>query len=94
MTTPHPQDLAYAFARALRAELTEDQMAEAIALNAGEANPSICHSHDFCDANIVMAEAFRAVVGRDIDLQSDADCALWGEAWDLAKRGKFAIGPQ
>ena len=62
---------------------------EAVAtLNAAEKNPEICHSHDFCDANEVMAEAFAAVVGRSIDLQSDADSELWSEAWASYKAAK------
>lgn len=35
---------------------------------------------DLCDANEPMACAFRTVTGRQIDLQSPEDCALWGAA--------------
>lgn len=48
-----------------------------------------CASHNQCDANMYMAPAFASVMGREIDLQSDADTILWGEAWDYAKTTGF-----
>lgn len=50
-----------------------------------------CASHDFTDANVYMAEAFETVLGREpladgIDSETgQADAALWGEAWSIAK---------
>lgn len=82
------RDLAYAFAALLRSEL-EDEIQQVIALNQDEANQAICHSHDFIDANEVMADAFRQTFGREVDLQSDADGAIWNEAWRLAKESEF-----
>lgn len=73
--------IADAFETELRAELSADELREAVAANRDEPNPAICHTHDFCDANMVMAAAFERVLGRPIDLQSDADRALWGAAW-------------
>lgn len=49
----------------------------------------VCHSHDFCDANMAMAEAFETVVKRPVDPQSDADTALWDRAWDTARESGF-----
>lgn len=51
-----------------------------------ESTTSICASHDFCDANLPMAEAFKKVVGRESNADSFADAALWNASWDLAKR--------
>jgi hypothetical protein len=51
--------------------------------NAGETNASICHSHDFCDANMVMAAAFTAN-GIEPDVDDEAVCTLWRQAWDIA----------
>ena len=62
-----------------------------MASNRAEADSGICHSHDVTDANEVMADAFRAVMGREIDLQSDADGTLWNVAWDMAKRAEFKL---
>ena len=83
--------IASAFCLRLRACLTAGQLASAIALNAAETNAGICHSHDNCDANIFMAEAFEAVIGRHIDLQDDADGQLWSDAWQLAKDSGFSL---
>jgi len=60
---------------------------------------SICHTHDYCDANMVMDEAMRNC-GIDPDLATDEDgepvepfdtefTSLWNEAWDLAKEAEF-----
>ncbi len=48
-----------------------------------------CATHDFCDANMLMSEAFTAVLGRDMDAGSEDDAALWNEAWDLAVEHGF-----
>ncbi len=45
-----------------------------------------CATHDFCDANEVMAEAFRKVVGREQEMDSDKDTDIWNAAWSLAQR--------
>ena len=48
-----------------------------------------CASHDFCDANVSMHDAFVAVTGRE-PLETDSDIALWGKAWDRAAKQSFA----
>lgn len=73
--------LAGAFGRLLRAELGASKFAQVVSRNAVETNAGVCHSHDFCDANMTMAAAFEVVVGRAMNLQSDADTALWTETW-------------
>lgn len=75
--------IATLFVEQLRADLTVEQFAEMQNLNA-VADKGICHSHDYCNANEVMAPAFAQVVGREIDLQSDADRGLWNDAWAYA----------
>lgn len=76
--------IAAAFVANLKAALTEQQFAEMQNLNA-VADAGICHSHDYCDANEVMADAFFCVMGRELDTQSDEDRALWSDSWDYAK---------
>jgi hypothetical protein len=49
-------ELAKEFSAELRRTLTADEMDEVNRLNADEANPGVCHSHDFCDANQVMLD--------------------------------------
>ena len=87
---PHPERAAYLagiFVDVLYEQTTPAQF-EAIRLrNADEpAGSGVCHSHDFVDANITMAEAFRRAIGRDFDADSDADVALWNAAWEVANR--------
>lgn len=79
--------LASRFAFNLQTELTPAQWDEMLRRNtlSDYAGP-VCASHDFCDANMTMAEAFRAIMGREIDHQSDDDSATWSAAWDIAKR--------
>lgn len=78
---PLKETIAARFVNLLRATLTPQQFAEMQNLNAG-ADAGICHSHDYCDANEVMARAFAQVVGREFDLESDI--ALWSSAWAYA----------
>lgn len=50
---------------------------------------SICASHDFCDANMVMLAAYAEVMSvkeDDVDPNSEAVLALFTAGWDAAKR--------
>jgi hypothetical protein len=77
--------IAAAFVTELREDLGESTVQEIRRLNAAEAPYSgICHTHDFCDANMPMADAFESVMGREVDGENDDDCALWGAAWNVA----------
>ena len=80
------QKLALAFRWGLERELSCDQFAEMRRRNVGNVGDSICASHDFCDANLVMYDAFEAVVGREADLhEKQVDLDLWNAAWNFAK---------
>jgi hypothetical protein len=50
-----------------------------------------CATHDYSDANEFMAQAFREVKGYDIVDRgyADADCELWGRAWDITQKNGF-----
>lgn len=61
---------------------------------------SYCLSHDYCDANEVMAVAFRIVIGRDFSFagdgpesekQNEEDTMLFNAAWNEAKATNFLI---
>jgi hypothetical protein len=64
-------------------------------LNRGETNPNACHTHDFVDANEVMAEAFTGVTGREIldavqaqyaaGTAYEHDDKIWSGAWAKAR---------
>ncbi|WP_262267192.1 MULTISPECIES: hypothetical protein [Microvirga] len=85
----------------LLAEGIRGKMAEVVRRNGVEQNRDVCHSHDFCDANMVMASAMAYVLGRPTwmpfdwekgrctEAEHEADMALWGRAWDLAKDTYF-----
>lgn len=76
-------ELAKAFSEELGRVLTAEQMDEVNRLNATETNKSICHSHDFCDANQVMLDA----LGGENEGQDD----LITQAWDIAKNAEFDV---
>lgn len=92
-----PELIAGAFSRVLRQWLTPLQMAKVITRNRRELHAGVCHSHDFCDANMAMDEAFKVVLGRGMlliedgasDEDKEADTDLWNAAWDIAKKRDF-----
>jgi hypothetical protein len=86
-----PIRLARKFCEVLRRDLTASEVDMAVARNRTESHPGVCHTHDFCDANETMLEAFEAILGREMDIQSDGDSFLWNEAWGIAKRSEFAM---
>lgn len=92
---PSPMQLAERFVTVLKrwakdrdiARVAWDQM---LADNAAETDPNICHSHDWCDANMAMAEAFEDLGaeqqerwGDDWAANEEAS-ALWNAAWKAA----------
>nr|WP_315186506.1 hypothetical protein [uncultured Albidiferax sp.] len=56
--TPTADTLALEFSQGLHAHLTPEQMREIVKRNRRETVPGVCHSHDFCDANVVLYEVF------------------------------------
>lgn len=68
---PSPLDTARAFDRILRTHITPYEYVEALRLNAEDpaysADSGCCASHEFCDANMTMLEAFASVTGKGED---------------------------
>lgn len=95
------EQLAREFSLKLRHYLSEHEMSQVISLNESEEDKDCCHSHDFCDANMVMDEAFIKVFNRSCIFPSDVeenpelaakeveDLDLWNAAWTVAKNNKF-----
>ena len=81
--------LARAFAKELRTLLTKSEFRQVIALNNKEKDKSACHSHDFCDANMVMDAAFTITFKRSFGFDSEDDRKLFNTAWTLAKSKRF-----
>lgn len=85
--------VAVGFTKVLRSWLTAQEM-ELVVQDASESPYSGCASHDFCDANMAMAQAFKDVFGRPPEFEpetheADVCTALWNSAWDLARKGGF-----
>ncbi len=83
--------VAAVFAYKVASQLDDEEMAEVVRRNADETDPTICHSHDFCDANMPMLESFQEM-GLRTPLDAIADPSLgegpnglWNEAWAVAK---------
>ncbi|MFN3261258.1 MAG: hypothetical protein ACE37J_11940 [Pikeienuella sp.] len=82
--------LALAFAAELRKEITDESVAEVVRRNTLPTYAAACASHDFCDANMVMASAFERVMERPFDFGSETDMDIWNRAWDAARLSGFA----
>lgn len=90
--------IANAFAIRLKKEIGEDKFKAVLEANRTEANPEICHSHDFVDANVLMDEAFKEVLGvlatstgtggKLMNAKADA---LWAAAWTIFRRGRAML---
>jgi hypothetical protein len=89
---PTAETLALEFSQGLHAYLTPEKMSEVVERNKNEADPHICHSHDFCDANVFLYDVFKKY-GMDPaakgGMKKWAD--LWNSAWNVAKANNFRV---
>lgn len=85
--------IGYKFASLLKEEIGLDLVKEVVKRNLEyRADGSkICASHDFCDANMVMLDAFRHFLGGEAFPDTDAECGIWGDAWDYACDNDFFL---
>ncbi len=88
--TTSSEALAREFSHQLKQELTSDEIKQVVMRNRTEHDDRICHSHDFCDANMILHEVFMNH-GMDIADEGGRERwgALWDEAWRLAKSADF-----
>lgn len=88
--------VAAKFRTVLHEWLGDDGMARIRRENVANVGSNVCASHNQCDANMAMDEAFRRVFGAGpldgMEHMSDAACDLWGAAWDIAK-DNYLTGP-
>lgn len=85
---PTPEELAGAFVLLLMQSLPYNEIKIIQARNATPEYLDACASHDFCDANMVMLDAWESLGGGDI--YGDAEASIfnrytWDRAWNLAK---------
>ena len=59
-TLPPPtiDSLANQFSQLLRSTLTAEEIEQVVLRNRAQSHPSVCHSGDFCDPNMVLHEVF------------------------------------
>lgn len=93
---PDVNTLAKAFSDEMRAGITAEELAEVNKRNVAEGEGSlICHSHDFCDANMVMYDAWAKVTGAEPPVEfivnDDRAQAVWQDAWSIAKKANFSL---
>lgn len=60
-------EIADLFKIKLIEEIGEENFNEALRLNIEENSILTCHSHDFCDANMIMLDAFENIMGCKFD---------------------------
>ncbi|HDR9192427.1 TPA: hypothetical protein QDB51_006612 [Burkholderia vietnamiensis] len=78
--------MAQSFSKKLVECHRPEQIIDIILSNRQEESEGVCHSHDYCDANMLMLEVFEE---NNLSIEDDSNHALWGEVWDLAKENEF-----
>lgn len=89
---PEVEPLAKEFSRILREWLTPEEMAEVNRLNASEpSGEQVCHTHDFCDPNQAMIDAWESLTGFEPQIagMNSAFTDPVDEAWSLARKNGF-----
>lgn len=90
---PLIETVARTFASIIRESLTTAEMELVNSRNAIEQDKKVCHSHDFCDPNMLMLDAFRICgMTEEPDQFSEADLIVWNQAWEVAIENKFWVG--
>ena len=90
--TPTTETLALEFSQGLHACLGPHNMREVVERNRAETAPGCCHSHDFCDANMVLYEVFlRHGMSPATEEGMERHGALWNQTWNLAKSREFRV---
>jgi hypothetical protein len=84
--TPLMEMVAKNFTWRIYTNLPRSEFFEMVQRNREETNVGICHSHDFCDSNVYMAEAIEHVTGEVMDARKRRLTHLFECAWFLARR--------
>ena len=82
--------VAKLFCARVKEEIGAENLSKAVALNRTEKDANVCHTHDFCDTNMVMEAACdEAGIPGWADGEDGVRTAIWNEAWTLAKSAEF-----
>jgi len=83
--------LAHAFTEIVRKSFSARELAEIVKRNRvyRKEGRMCCATQEFCDANMLMEEAFIKVMEREPDVGSDQDADLWNAAWSKAADAEF-----
>lgn len=89
--TQKAYQLAIAFSNGLYEYLGEAVMDSVIDANANERDGRVCHTHDYCDANQIMIDAWQDAFGEplEVDASDEAQTDLINLAWGLASDYEF-----
>jgi hypothetical protein len=83
-------ELANSFSAILREWMTADEMEDINTQNESNGfNPSDCATHDHCDPNEAMIDAWDQVIARPFYAATWADTTLSDRAWQMAKENRF-----
>ncbi len=89
---PSVDSLANQFGQLMRSTLTPEQTEQVVLRNRTQTHPSVCHSGDFCDSNMVLLEVLMRY-GMDVADEGGVEKwgHLWNATWTLAKTRGFAM---
>lgn len=93
-TIPTTETLAREFAKVLLEDIGEPSLRKAVLLNLREPDKDVCHTHDYCDSNMSMVNAYARLAGipaDSVDVCNDPFVAVANEAWSLAKSKGFYL---
>ncbi|WP_313952526.1 hypothetical protein [Accumulibacter sp.] len=89
------ETMAIEFSAKLKRWLSREQIKKVVSRNRDEDEPNICHSHDFCDANMALHDVFMKH-GMDVTAEGGVSrhCQEWHDVWQLAKQKQFWFRPR
>ena len=85
---PHVIELSEVFTGIIIQWLTSEEIKEVNRKNAITGDSS-CATHEYCDPNEAMYQAFKSVKGREINYEDGEDIELMNRAWAMSKKQQF-----
>jgi hypothetical protein len=86
------ENIAFDFSMILFEWLGKNNFQEMVEKSIAETDTSICHSHDYCDANVAMIKAMETNgFPFIVDHVNEEYYSMSNRAWDVAKSNHFFI---